>query len=454
MRFNFALVLLYVVLLALSKEAIAAKGSSGGGGKGGSTGGKGGGTSSGGKNTGSGGSTGGKPSGIPRTSPGSTIGSGYKTKGYTPGAATNRGVFNPSNRGVGSGFFGNGLGHNRLFWIALFGPLAFHHCGYHCRYGQRYNENEGKYYVRQYDPLVNNNTKTVIYSTARNTDDGADNRMQFVFSTASYPSIRATYYDSSNVQAASGEGDFTYGLTLFRVLEYVDGDGNGVFSQADNVTRSVDLNQGQWGPLSFIEKFSDTRRYYEATSEMVAPVANSTQNVTFAVTFRATNILINSTDTLVLPNAGMIDFNIKGLTPQTNVALQVLLRSSEQFKSDPNPTLKDGNLTKGIGFGDAAGGRFEWFTTSATGSPLTSDNITNPTAGTTSEDTRIVGGKNETVQMQTLNLVSGSGSVNVRAISFLDEEILTPEFSSARRAISKTWVGGLVVFTAMWMLLL
>ncbi|KAJ3186165.1 Multidrug resistance-associated protein 1 [Gaertneriomyces sp. JEL0708] len=421
-----AIFLLLSALAATLTESTA-KGGKGGGGFGG--GGKGGGGFGGG-GKGGGGKGGGKGS-TPRTSPGSSIGSRYRSPSYTPGPTTSSARFLPGSSRAG--FFGNGVQMNRLYWIGLFGVGAAVHCGYHCRYRDRYEE-DGFYYVREYAPVQNNaSTGPVMLATVRNTDEMADNTMQYIFSLTAYPAVRAVYYDTSNPDGAKSVGDFTYSTTFYKIVEYTDNDGNGLLSTGDTVGQVYDLNT-PWSPLTFQPLVDGTTSYYSGSSTTTIPSPTG-GNVQVTLNFRFTNFLLNNTFTAI-PNAAMVDVTATGLSANSNLALITLLRTSEEVR--PDPDLSSDAYTRGASIGDAAGGRFEWFTSPGLGNAAIGQELPNEfadlvasaqSAPAPSEDARILAGIQESVKPFVLNVRAGANK-ELRTMLFLDEDILTPSGSA------------------------
>ncbi|KAJ3180421.1 hypothetical protein HDU87_001930 [Geranomyces variabilis] len=420
---------------------------------------------------------------IPRTSPGSSIGSGYRTSGTSSVPRTFGGTYSSSSGsgylGSGSGYVGSGPFRPRPYWIAVIpfyawaGSAAYHggylgaYCGFSCRYYSRYSDQQGNYYARVVDPIATNSTTgAVSIATVKNTDAASDNRMQWVFGNGT---IRSIYYDTSDPQVARTQpADFTFGMALYQFVEYTDTDANGFYSPGDAVVRSVDLTQG-WSPLVFAEKAAaDGRKYFEGTIQFsaapttvnttantAAPVAaNSTTTTTaagaatFALTIRSSNVLINDTapGIIVLPNSVGLDLAITNYAfaaPTNKLALITLLSSAEVFGQDPDLNVtNDGNVTKGVQFGDKAGGRIEWFTStpgrgSTTGSRVVFP-LPSPLPAPGPEDARVTAGRAETAYVQAINVVPGTtdaaAPIRVSMISFLDEQVLTPFSSDGVRA--------------------
>ncbi|KAI8920178.1 hypothetical protein DFJ77DRAFT_231430 [Powellomyces hirtus] len=456
-----------LVFLALSPHfSEAAPGKGGGGGRSGGGGSR----SSGGGSRSSGGSGfSGSAKGGTRTTPGSSIGSGYRaSRGYVPIPSTYSGGYTSATR---SGYIGRGgVGFPRTFYYGLFGYWGFYgvyaysgfYCGYSCRYSDRYNDDNGRgYYARPFDPVPPNAlANPVSFSTVRNTNDGPDNRMTFILKQdTAHPGVRPIYFDESGPEAAAnGPGDFTYALSLFQLVEYVDRDADGIYTPADAPVRILDMAANKWSPIIFEAKGTNdnpAKTYYEAKSKSTsAPAANNATGPpvvpTFEIIYRTSNVLINNTATVpavtVVPNSVTMDLTITGFqfaNASTRLALVTLLSSAEQFGQDPELSVADGNRTKGVQFGDKAGGRFEWLlrTESAT---VTGSRVEFPLPATPPapgpDDARIIGARTETTYTQALNIVPAQNNTPIRVsmIVFLDEQILTPELSGASSAMSQT----------------
>ncbi|KAJ3147669.1 hypothetical protein HDU86_007917 [Geranomyces michiganensis] len=402
---------------------------------------------------GGGGPSGLKGGSIPRTIPGSSIGSGYRSPGVSSSIPrTFGGGYSPVSR---AGFLGGGLYRPRPYWIAIIpfyawagasvlNPYYGPYCGWNCRYYSRYNDQSGNYYARPYEPIATNaTTGAVTLTTVRNTDTAFDNRMQWVISGGG-TTIRSIYHDTSDPEIARTQpADFTYGLSLYQMVEYIDTDANGFYSPADAVVRTMSLTTGWTTPLVFAEKTFSGRTYQEGTIGMSSP------NATFALTFRASNVLINDTSAgvTVLPNSIGLDLVMTkyNLTAPTNkLALITLLSSAEAFGQDPDlEQVADGNVTKGVQFGDKAGGRFEWLTAPFGGGATSGSRVVfplpSPLPAAGPEDARVTSGRPETTYVQALNVVPPSSSdpaspVRVSMIAFLDEQILTPDAASSSSA--------------------
>ncbi|KAI8822517.1 uncharacterized protein EV422DRAFT_524306 [Fimicolochytrium jonesii] len=485
---------LYLVI-----ASVEAKGGRGGGGGGGGRGSSGGGSRGG----SSGGSSGGRSSGS-RTTGSSSIGSGYRSNRgvsssgsyYKSVPTTNTGKYTYQRGLGGGGYIGSGSYRPRGYYIGSYGyygyypymyPFGYGHyypyCGYDCRYGGRYNDNNSSsyYYARPYDTaagvLNNNSTGPVVISTIRNdgNEDGGDidNRLQFIFSAAKYPSVRSTYYDTSASEIAApgtgDPGDFTLGLTLYRLIEYADVDGDSVYTDGkDTQVRYLDLSAAAWSPFAFTQKTAGDRDYYESTIRMTAlpTSADGTRSnvtaspATVTLTFRTANAVINTTETLnpTIPNSAGIDMAVTGfgLSPNSPVklALIVLIRTAEVFGQDPDLPSNQGNRTKGVQAGDAAGARVEWSATgyatstnsistrvpnlSVTGSQPLFNNATLPQGLNNAEDDRITRGRPEATYAQVINInldpaaaagapLAPNTTQTVSLVSFLDEQVLTPE---------------------------
>ncbi|RUS23050.1 hypothetical protein BC937DRAFT_93005 [Endogone sp. FLAS-F59071] len=372
-------------------------------------------------------------------------------------------------------------------WYGIYNPSiiywyyipSFAYPGYQTKY-YRYNEQTGAFYAPELD-VVGNGSPSVLINTTDYTDDINNCHDTFDFSISTgFPNIDSAYSSSSD--PTSTPADFYFRLIFWQLVEYTDTNDNGAFDDGvDTVVFSIPLNNVTvpWTSLTFQNKTVETNRTYQEATTTASLASASKRMFNISLTFRASNIEVNSTFVLpIIPNAAMFDFLISGYTfknSSSNLALLTLLTTSENCYMDINSTdpavvtqIKT-NATVGVSIGDYSEGRLEWNSNVNVNNLTSASYVQSAMALLVGEPSPIQAyllGNTTTpdpVSVLAVTIPPGSynvaaGTANLSGFTFLDADVLNNDNSAA----SSLWRQGmnlhlatLSAFGAMlWLLLL
>lgn len=364
---------------------------------------------------------------------------------------------------------------NIIYWYYL--PY-FAYAGYQTKY-YRYNEQNGAFYAPEMN-VVGNGSPSVLINTTDYTDDVDNYHNTFDFSVSTgFPDIDSAYSSSSD--PTSTPADFYFRLVFWQLIEYTDTNNNGAFDDGvDTVVFSIPLNNVTvpWTSLTFQNETADTNRTYQEATTTASLAAASNRMFNISLTFRASNVQVNSTFVLpIIPNAAMFDFFISGYTfknSSSNLALLTLLSTSENCYMDINSTdpaiiaqIKT-NTTVGVSIGDYSEGRLEWMSNVNVNNLTSASYVQSAQALLASKPSPILSyllGNTTTpdpVSVLAMTIPPGSfnvvaGTANISGFTFLDVDVLNNDnaASSLWRQGVNLHLAALSAFGAMaWLLLL
>ncbi|RUO96149.1 hypothetical protein BC936DRAFT_142530 [Jimgerdemannia flammicorona] len=363
-----------------------------------------------------------------------------------------------------------------LYWYYV--PY-YSYPGYHTKY-YRYNAQNGAYYAPQLD-VIGNGSLSVLINTTEYTDETNNYHTTFDYSvTTGFPVIDSAYFSTSDREAQPA--DFYMRLTFWQFIEYNDTNNNNAFEDGvDTILYSVPLNQViiPWASLTFQNKTVETNRtYQEATTTATLATTlnqNNTRPFKVSLTFRATNIQINSTFVLpTVPNAAMFDLLVTGYnftSSSSRFAILTILSTTEDSMMDINSTTPADvaqqiktNITVGASIGQYSEGRVEWK------SSVNVNNLTSPAYVQNAQT--LVANKPSPIQSwlvfnyTTPNLISvlamtvpvdslnvTIGTANISGFTFLDVDVLNNSSSAWRKGANTPVAILMAIGAAVWLLL-
>ncbi|KAL1921143.1 uncharacterized protein VTP21DRAFT_10859 [Calcarisporiella thermophila] len=269
---------------------------------------------------------------------------------------SSRGVYQP--RSYGGGFYRPFV--PGLFLWGFF-PI-WYYPGYHHKY-ERYNSDNAFFYVREFQTPSQPNATTGWVDTVQSTEK-EHNRLRFLVTTegGGFPRMRATYFDTSNPEVVMA--DFTFGLTLYKLVEFADVDGGGAFDSGDRVLSEWPLNR-TWTPITFSNLTDPIGLNYFQTELSAADGATSVR-----LRMRIANTKLRFQEygnmtTEVLPNTLKYDLvvaNYPFSATDSRLALVSVFHSQVITLLDPI-VPNDTNVTKGVSTGMQSEGRWDWVRT-------------------------------------------------------------------------------------------